>query len=355
MKTTGAMKNNKGRGLLNYIINKMPMEMHLPSYQFCGPGTKLKKRLARGDAGINSLDRACRVHDMAYDASNVKSDRHAADSVLEKQAWDSFASENTGLKEKAAALAVATGMKLKRKLGMGYKKVKNIKRKTKKTPTTNTMIAAKNKTNKNKKHLMSRIIPTPKYGGVLPLITLFSALSALGGLAGGISNVIKTAHELKTNKKQGNGIKRYRVGRGMYLKPYKGGGNSGEGKKKNLIKKIELPDNAMYDYEVIKYAKLLKIPHFRGCYCRDNLPKRSRHAESMVVNLDSVNNSGTHWVCFSKIGKNVNYFDSYGNLKPPVEIINYLKGCNIYYNYDNYQNYNSSNCAQLCLRFLASP
>lgn len=55
-----------GGGLLNRVINKLPFELHLPGYQFCGPGTKLQARLNRGEKGINPLDAACREHDIAY-------------------------------------------------------------------------------------------------------------------------------------------------------------------------------------------------------------------------------------------------------------------------------------------------
>jgi len=60
----------KGRGLLNRAINTLPFELHIPGYQFCGPGMHLEKRLARGDRGINPLDAACREHDIAYLHSN---------------------------------------------------------------------------------------------------------------------------------------------------------------------------------------------------------------------------------------------------------------------------------------------
>lgn len=56
----------KGKGFVNNLINKLPIELHLPGYQYCGPGTNLKKRLARGDPGINELDKACKEHDIAY-------------------------------------------------------------------------------------------------------------------------------------------------------------------------------------------------------------------------------------------------------------------------------------------------
>ena len=46
------------------LLNKTGIEFHRPGYQYMGPGTHLKKRLARGDPGINRLDRIAKVHDM---------------------------------------------------------------------------------------------------------------------------------------------------------------------------------------------------------------------------------------------------------------------------------------------------
>lgn len=59
----------RGKGLLNRIINNIPFELHLPGNQYWGPGTKRQKRLARGDPGINLLDRPCKEHDIAYSQS----------------------------------------------------------------------------------------------------------------------------------------------------------------------------------------------------------------------------------------------------------------------------------------------
>ncbi|KAL4118952.1 hypothetical protein QTP88_011830 [Uroleucon formosanum] len=91
---------NKGGGLTNTLINKLPIELHVPGYQYCGPGTNLKKRLARGDKGINLLDYACREHDIAYEQSNSIADRNKADYILEQRAWDRFKSKDSGLKKK---------------------------------------------------------------------------------------------------------------------------------------------------------------------------------------------------------------------------------------------------------------
>lgn len=57
---------------------------------------------------------------------------------------------------------------------------------------------------------------------------------------------------------------------------------------------------------------------------RDNLPLRIRKHETGVINLDSFKNPGTHWTAYHKIGNLIKYFDSFGNLKPPLEVVKYF-------------------------------
>ena len=85
---------------------------------------------------------------------------------------------------------------------------------------------------------------------------------------------------------------------------------------------------------------------------RTALPRKARNKECGVVNMDDDSGPGTHWVAYKKIGKIVTYFDSFGNLSPPKELVKYFHGCEIYFNHNRLQNYNTSNCGQLCLRFL---
>ena len=86
---------------------------------------------------------------------------------------------------------------------------------------------------------------------------------------------------------------------------------------------------------------------------RDTLPNRPFVNESAIVNLDSVENEGSHWVCYKKRGKNIKYFDSFGNLKPLRELIDYFgEGVNITYNRQKYQSFRRANCGQLCIEFL---
>lgn len=89
---------------------------------------------------------------------------------------------------------------------------------------------------------------------------------------------------------------------------------------------------------------------------RNNLPKRPLKQECAVINLDSMEGSGTHWVAYYKQNNTVYYFDSFGNLRPPVELVKYLGGSEskvqILYNFKQFQNYDTVICGHLCLKFL---
>lgn len=87
---------------------------------------------------------------------------------------------------------------------------------------------------------------------------------------------------------------------------------------------------------------------------RDNLPKcKARKRECMIINHDSIQNQGTHWTCFIKESENVFYFDSFGKLPPPLELVQYLGSeCKLFYNYKQYQTFNTIICGHLCLHFL---
>lgn len=271
-----------GRGVVNSLINKLPFELHLPGgYQYCGPGTKLQKRLARGDPGINKLDAACKKHDIAYDQNTSDlAVRHKADYQLEQAAWKRVKSKDASFKEKFAAWLVTTIMKGKQRLGMGCKstpartrKRKNIKKKNprkiafgagivrkvrddlrkmggKRSIAKDTKKATQIALQAARRYMRAaggkrnirtpRIIPIPKVGGILPLIPIFAGLSALGSLAGSAAGIAKAVNDVKTSReelaeksrhnkemeaiaigKNGKGLylKQYRKGLGLFLKP----------------------------------------------------------------------------------------------------------------------------------------
>lgn len=262
-----------GRGIVDRVIDKLPFELHVPGYQYCGPGTHLKKRLNRGDPGINPLDAACKTHDIAYGQNKDSTERGKADKVLQKETLKRFLSKDASLGERATALGVAAAMKVKRVIsGTGLSKKKKNKRalktkKNQKKPVSfahlvkNAKVAIKefkpdnldtaikvamastHQHKKGKTVRKPRTIKLPSIkGGVLPLVPIFAGLGALGsivgsaaGVANAINNVRKGQRELDESKRhnqametialgdrKGSGyyLHRFKTGRGFYLKRF---------------------------------------------------------------------------------------------------------------------------------------
>ena len=65
-------------------LGKTGIEFHWPGYQFMGPGTKLTKRLKRGDPGINRLDKIAKQHDIDYSKAKNLRDKWKADTKMIK-------------------------------------------------------------------------------------------------------------------------------------------------------------------------------------------------------------------------------------------------------------------------------
>jgi hypothetical protein len=86
-----------------------------------------------------------------------------------------------------------------------------------------------------------------------------------------------------------------------------------------------VPSRALTDKEIKFFAKKLKIPHFRGVYMRENLLAKPHKQEVGVINLDKRDGVGIHWVAYKIRGGVLDYFDSYGNLPPPKEIMYYAR------------------------------
>ncbi len=278
---TAKKRFHRGRGILNSAINKLPFELHYPGYHFLGPGTKLRKRIAQGDKGINKLDEAAKRHDLFYEQHKDTKSRHSADKALENEAWERVKAPDSKLSEKVAAYLTTNAMKVKRFLGAGLKKKLNkrrnqIKKKSKqirkkkkrqqqqgtkrkrkmmkkaKPVSFNSIVRiAKNSIKKNSKkrknlndndilgltskalkavhlrgkklkRIVPRIIPIPKTGGVLPLVPILAGLASISTIASNAPSIIKTIKNIINYRKLGNGISSP-IGNGLYLAPYKKG------------------------------------------------------------------------------------------------------------------------------------
>ncbi len=260
-----------GCGILNTVINKLPFELHYPHYNYLGPGTKLQKRLNRGDKGINKLDEAAKRHDLFYNQHKDTNSRHIADRTLENEAWNRVKASDSNLSEKVAAYITTNAMKAKRFLGAGLKrkmkkilnskkhktirkkkKKKNKKRKNvKKTSFANIVKIAKNSIKQNNNHskmndknllhlttktlkairrikkgkfykTIPRVIPIPKTGGVLPLIPILASLASISTIASNAPSIIKTVKNIINHRKLNDGNPSS-IGNGLFLGPYKKG------------------------------------------------------------------------------------------------------------------------------------
>ena len=124
---------------------------------------------------------------------------------------------------------------------------------------------------------------------------------------------------------------------------------------------VSIPDKPLTNIELSTYAQELDIPHFRGVFMRDTLPLYPFSIESAIVNLNTSNQCGSHWVCYYRNKTDRIYFDSYGQITP-VEIQRYLKTGSefdrgreiIQRNTDIVQSVNTSVSGHLCLFVLKS-
>ncbi len=128
LKTTTRVKKRKDQSLGSYIgdvvvkgINRSGKEVHYPGgYRFLGPGTHLKKRLARGEKGINSLDEAARQHDLAYEkylgtngSIHDPQKIREADIELNNKATSIYKDSSKGINERLAAYIASKMMGVK--------------------------------------------------------------------------------------------------------------------------------------------------------------------------------------------------------------------------------------------------
>lgn len=213
--------------------------------------------MARGDNGINGLDRACKAHDIAYGNDSTTEGRYKADKILQDESMKRVFSKGASLSERTHALAVSAAMGAKRKFTKVGKGLKTKSRKTtkngEKISFTNLVKQAKIAIKKSKPQDINsaisvavksikiakkgkqirkpRSIKLPTIsGGVLPLVPIIASLGALGSVIGSASNIWKTINQVKDAQKEFEESKRHnrvleaiaignKVGNGFYLQP----------------------------------------------------------------------------------------------------------------------------------------
>ena len=106
------------------------------------------------------------------------------------------------------------------------------------------------------------------------------------------------------------------------------------------------------NFDLLQWVDFLKIPNFKGIFARDEIMPR-KHSPC-IINLDSLKNAGTHWVCCvpgeraKRAPRALWYFDSFG-MGFPQE---FKSTKPVIWNSSQYQNINSVLCGYYCLYFL---
>ena len=122
---------------------------------------------------------------------------------------------------------------------------------------------------------------------------------------------------------------------------------------------LQIPDKPLTNFELLNYVQELDIPNFRGVFMRDTLPHTPHRIENGIVNFNTSHETGSHWVCYYKMGDQRIYFDSYGQVTL-AEVQNYLKKESekgeqvIQRNTDIVQYPGTNVCGHLCLYVLKS-
>ena len=125
------------------------------------------------------------------------------------------------------------------------------------------------------------------------------------------------------------------------------------------IMRLYLPIKTLTTGDILDINNVLQIPNFKGVMMRDELSSKAKGTECGIVNLNTSKESGTHWVCYYKMGHKRYYFDSFAE-PPPLEIEKYLKSkrelgndlpC-IIRNFHTVQHDNATECGGLCLYVL---
>lgn len=106
----------RGVNVAKYVPPQDAKELHLPGYNYCGPGTNVFRRQRSQVQPVNALDRACLLHDLDTESrgpqrARTKKQIRASDKRLEKSSLIIAKNPKTGKNERKAAWIVYNAMR----------------------------------------------------------------------------------------------------------------------------------------------------------------------------------------------------------------------------------------------------
>lgn len=102
------------------------------------------------------------------------------------------------------------------------------------------------------------------------------------------------------------------------------------------------------------FKSLNKYNCFIGVYPRDKLPKIDKIPSALIVNTDTSDKPGEHWIAIFVSEKETIYFDSFGLPPYHEDILNFLQNTpgEISFNTVTLQSASADTCGQYCVLFV---
>jgi hypothetical protein len=88
---------------------------------------------------------------------------------------------------------------------------------------------------------------------------------------------------------------------------------------------------------------------YMGCVPVDGLPKRLKQHACCIINLQTGDEDGSHWVCCACVGGHRVYFDPFG-APPDDRVVRWLEPTAV--NTGRYQHLDSEQCGEFCVYLL---
>jgi hypothetical protein len=114
---------------------------------------------------------------------------------------------------------------------------------------------------------------------------------------------------------------------------------------------LDLTYNTQLDSFLSKYNGVNGFA-YRGTFMKDKITRLPKHSKTFyIINYDTSEKAGSHWVCLMKNNKSIFYFDSFG-IYPLQKVLVTYKTHNVYYHSTPLQKTSSNICGHLCVEFI---
>lgn len=121
----------------------------------------------------------------------------------------------------------------------------------------------------------------------------------------------------------------------------------------NIVKRLLTKVRPLATDEIEAIMNYSNNPTFIGVFAIDTLPQKIQPNQSMIINLNTSKQSGSHWVTVYCGNRYCEYFDSFGIIPPPeIRKMCYTSGLPCVYSTNSIQNLNSILCGYFSIYYI---